>query len=97
MSAGLEHCLQAFRSSTLSGKQCCSPTASPIGCPASSATPDFVRASPDLLDYDPQISRFISEDPIGFAAGDVNLYRYCGNSPTNFTDPRGIKRDRSNY
>jgi len=50
MSAGLQHCLQAFRSSTLSGTQCCSPTASPIGCSASSAKPDFVRASPDLLD-----------------------------------------------
>jgi len=39
--------------------------------------------------YDPKIHRFISEDPIGFAAGDANLYRYCGNSPTNFTDPSG--------
>lgn len=24
--------------------------------------------------YDPQIGRFISEDPIGFGGGDVNLY-----------------------
>ena len=39
--------------------------------------------------YDPKIHRFISEDPIGFAAGDANLYRYCGNSPTNATDPSG--------
>jgi len=46
MSAGLEHCLQAFRSSTLSGTQCCSPTASPIGCPASSMTSSaFSKAS----------------------------------------------------
>ena len=33
--------------------------------------------------------RFISEDPIGFGGGDGNLYRYVGNSPTNFTDPFG--------
>ena len=39
--------------------------------------------------YDAGAGRFISEDPIGFAGGDANLYRYCGNSPTNATDPSG--------
>ena len=39
--------------------------------------------------YDPMVGRFISEDPIGFSAGDTNLYRYVNNSPTNFTDPSG--------
>ena len=39
--------------------------------------------------YDPGLGRFISEDPIGFSAGDTNLYRYVNNSPTNFTDPTG--------
>ena len=39
--------------------------------------------------YDPNINRFISEDTIGFAGGDANLYRYVGNSPTNFIDPDG--------
>jgi RHS repeat-associated protein len=39
--------------------------------------------------YDPQMRRFMSEDPLGFAGGDTNLYRYCGNSPTNATDPSG--------
>ncbi|MBN1382241.1 MAG: RHS repeat-associated core domain-containing protein, partial [Deltaproteobacteria bacterium] len=28
--------------------------------------------------YDPQVGRFISEDPIGFDGGDVNLYAYVG-------------------
>ncbi|HCA58759.1 MAG TPA: hypothetical protein DEP46_12345, partial [Blastocatellia bacterium] len=28
--------------------------------------------------YDPKLGRFISEDPIGFAGGDVNLYGYVG-------------------
>lgn len=39
--------------------------------------------------YDPKVGQFISQDPIGFAARDANLYRYVGNSPTNGTDPSG--------
>jgi RHS repeat-associated protein len=39
--------------------------------------------------YDPRIGRWLSEDPIGFDAGDANLYRYVGNSPPNATDPTG--------
>lgn len=34
-------------------------------------------------------NRFISEDPISFAGGDANLYRYVGNNPVNFIDPTG--------
>jgi RHS repeat-associated protein len=40
--------------------------------------------------YDASNGRFISEDPIGFAAGDGNLSRYVGNSPVNRTDPSGL-------
>jgi RHS repeat-associated protein len=39
--------------------------------------------------YAPTTGRFISEDPMGFGAGDTNLYRYVFNSPTNATDPSG--------
>jgi RHS repeat-associated protein len=39
--------------------------------------------------YDSKVGRFISEDPIGFSAGDTNLYRYVGNNSTNYTDPTG--------
>ncbi len=39
--------------------------------------------------YDPSVGQFIEEDPIGFDGGDTNLYRSCGNSPTNATDPSG--------
>ena len=42
--------------------------------------------------YDPQIGRWLSEDPIGFKASDANLYRYVGNSPTNSVDPSGLDR-----
>ena len=39
--------------------------------------------------YDGESGRFMSEDTLGFAAGDLNLYRYVGNSPHNATDPSG--------
>ncbi len=41
--------------------------------------------------YDPGIGRWLSEDPIGFEAGDSNLYRYVANNPTNHTDPSGLE------
>lgn len=34
-------------------------------------------------------ARFLSEDPLGFAAGDVNFYAYVGNNPINRNDPSG--------
>jgi hypothetical protein len=40
--------------------------------------------------YDPGVGRWLEEDPIGFDAGDPNLYRYVGNAPTNETDPSGL-------
>jgi RHS repeat-associated protein len=39
--------------------------------------------------YDPKLGRFVSEDPIEFAPGDGNLFRYVGNSWPNGTDPTG--------
>jgi len=50
--------------------------------------------------YDSNLGRFISEDPIGFAGGDVNLYGYVWNSPTDSTDPfgeDGFGNDLSDY
>jgi RHS repeat-associated protein len=41
--------------------------------------------------YDASNGRFISEEPIGFSAGDSNLTRYVGNSPTNWVDPSGLQ------
>jgi RHS repeat-associated protein len=39
--------------------------------------------------YDSANGRFVSEDPLGFGAGDGNLTRYVGNSPTNYIDFTG--------
>jgi RHS repeat-associated protein len=40
--------------------------------------------------YDSRLGRWLSQDPIGFAAGDTNTQRYCRNSTTNLTDPSGL-------
>jgi uncharacterized protein RhaS with RHS repeats len=37
------------------------------------------------------VGRWLSEDPIGFSAGDHNLYRYVANAATNATDPSGLR------
>jgi RHS repeat-associated protein len=39
--------------------------------------------------YHPQLGNFVSRDPIGYDAGDLNLYRYVGSRPTNLVDPSG--------
>jgi len=40
--------------------------------------------------YDVAVGKFLSEDPIGFQAGDANLSRYVGNAATGRTDPNGL-------
>lgn len=40
--------------------------------------------------YDPSVGRFITQDPISFAGGDANLYRYVSNQPVIATDPSGL-------
>ncbi|RZF20636.1 hypothetical protein DAY19_11665 [Halobacteriovorax vibrionivorans] len=41
--------------------------------------------------YNPGISRFMSEDPIGFNSSDYNNYKYVKNNPERFVDPEGSK------
>ncbi|MFO0796118.1 MAG: putative Ig domain-containing protein [Gemmataceae bacterium] len=40
--------------------------------------------------YDSATGRFLSVDPLEFAAGDLNLYRYVGNAPLRSADPTGL-------
>ncbi|MEN3369491.1 MAG: hypothetical protein V7609_1634 [Verrucomicrobiota bacterium] len=42
--------------------------------------------------YHPGLGRFMSEDPLGFEAGDANLFRYCGNDSVNGSDPFGLEQ-----
>lgn len=39
--------------------------------------------------YHPGMGRFISEDPLGFGGGDVNLYAYVAGDPVSYNDPTG--------
>lgn len=40
--------------------------------------------------YSPTLQRFISQDPIGLAGGDVNFYAYVRNNPITLKDPFGL-------
>lgn len=43
-------------------------------------------------EYDAEIGRWTAADPIGFNAGDSNLYGYVVQDPVNFVDPTGLFR-----
>jgi RHS repeat-associated protein len=40
--------------------------------------------------YNPALGRFLQTDPTGFDAGDMNLFRYCGDDPVDGSDPTGL-------
>lgn len=40
--------------------------------------------------YDARRQRFLSEDPVRFFGGDINLYAYVSNNPTMYSDPLGL-------
>lgn len=51
-----------------------------------------LRAGPARVRYyDPNIGRFISQDPIRDGA---NWYEYCGNNPVNGIDPTGLSEEQ---
>ena len=46
--------------------------------------------------YGTELQRFMSEDPLRLAGGDINFYGYVKNNPTDFVDPTGRDRQASN-
>ena len=40
--------------------------------------------------YDPQVGRFISEDPTDFSGSGTNFYAYVRNNPMDLADPLGF-------
>jgi RHS repeat-associated protein len=47
--------------------------------------------------YHTDLQRFITEDPIGFAGGDVNLYGYVRANPIGRVDPLGLDPSKSSF
>ncbi|TAN45529.1 MAG: hypothetical protein EPN22_02340, partial [Nitrospirae bacterium] len=45
--------------------------------------------------YSPILGRFMQPDPLGLLAGDVNIYRYCGNEPVDYIDSFGWNRKKN--
>ena len=41
--------------------------------------------------YQPELGRFLQTDPTGFDAGDMNLFRCCGDDPVDGSDPMGLQ------
>ena len=41
--------------------------------------------------YDPEVGRWMSKDPILFEGGDADLYVYVFNDPINLVDPSGLE------
>lgn len=42
------------------------------------------------MSFSPNLGRWLQQDPIGFTAGDSNLYRFVGDDPTTHVDPSGL-------
>jgi RHS repeat-associated protein len=61
----------------------------PFGFAGGIYDPDTKLVRFGARDYDPEVGRWTAKDPLGFAAGDTNLYAYVANAPTLFVDPTG--------
>ncbi|MGL5097043.1 MAG: RHS repeat-associated core domain-containing protein, partial [Planctomycetia bacterium] len=40
--------------------------------------------------HHPRLGAWLTRDPIGYNAGDMNLYRYVANNPATYADPSGL-------
>ncbi|MGE9745721.1 RHS repeat-associated core domain-containing protein [Bdellovibrio bacteriovorus] len=61
----------------------------PFGFAGGLFDPDTGLVRFGARDYDPEVGRWTSKDPILFNGGDTNLYGYTFSDPINFVDPSG--------
>ena len=62
----------------------------PFGFAGGLVDPDTGLVHFGARDYDPSTGRWTTSDPIRFAGGDADLYRYAGDDPVNRSDPAGL-------
>ena len=101
MSGGSWQVVERYRYDAYGKVTVCSPNGNAIGGNASQVGNTILYAG-ETFDsstglyydrtryYDPQLGRFISQDPMGAAGSGDNLYAYCGDNPTDATDPSGM-------
>jgi RHS repeat-associated protein len=65
------------------------PGFTPFGFAGGHYDPDTGLVRFGARDYDAEVGRWTSKDPIRFAGGDTNLYGYVTSDPINFIDPTG--------
>lgn len=65
----------------------------PFGFAGGLYDPDTKLVRFGARDYDPEVGRWITKDPIRFNGGDTNLYRYVLSDPINLKDTRGLEFD----
>jgi RHS repeat-associated protein len=63
----------------------------PFGFAGGIYDPDTGLVRFGARDYDPELGRWTAPDPLGFAAGDPNLYAYVNSDPVNGIDPWGLE------
>jgi len=69
-----------------------SPGFQPFGFAGGLYDPDTGLVRFGARDYDPEIGRWLSKDPIRFDGG-INLYAYVNNDPVNIIDPSGLQNE----
>jgi len=62
----------------------------PFGFAGGLYDPDTGLVRFGARDYDPEIGRWLTKDPIRFDGG-INLYAYVNNDPVNYIDPTGLR------
>lgn len=61
----------------------------PFGFAGGLYDPDTELVRFGVRDYHPETGRWTSRDPVGFSAGQTNLYEYVGSDPISWIDPTG--------